>query len=149
MKDTILKSLKHWGHKIPEQDFNAGISLLYKRFEDKITEAEFLKECTYFMLRCKFDELKPKPLPTRPEKLLNYRESKRRDRSYEVRTSFWSDYEIRDYLDQKWKIIQHNMGNKAWLQENLTRLEQYGDPVNTVKVRNRIQEFEEWEQENL
>ena len=155
MKEDIGQVLEHWGQSIPEKDFNFGINLFWKLVGNKkrgITKSidlpEFLKECTYFMLKCGFDELKPKPLPTRPEKLLSYDISKAHDKTYEVKDSFWQDFEIRDYLEQKWKVVQHNMGNKAWLKENLTRLEQYGDVHYAQIVRNRIQEFEEYEQDN-
>ena len=57
--------------------------------------------------------------------------------------AFWQEPEVKEYVENKYKIIQHNTVNKAWLKENLARLEQYGDPINTARVRQRLYEFED------
>ncbi len=146
MKD-LVKAVGDMATNIPENLFEFGITLLKKRRSMKITYEEFLRECTYFMLRCGFSELKHRVLPTRPQALLDYdekvNEAKAFGRMYEAKDSFWRQKIIQSYIQQKYMVIQENASNLSWLKENFTRLEKYGDKHNAQIIRNRIQEFEE------
>ncbi len=138
----ILYEMGQRSNEITEFDFKFGRNLLNKLWDKKIDMAEFLKECTYFMLNSGFNELRPKPLPTRPPKLIEY-DNLSEERKEKISNDFWHQDEIQAYIATKVKIRNENKSNELWLEENLARLEQYGDTLNAQKVRMRLQEFKE------
>ena len=79
-------------------------------------------------------------LPTRPAVMLEYDRLKTEGRF--VKDSFWSQPEVRSYLDEKWKVIGFNLANKGWLKENKKEF------ANQDEIQSRIDEFEDWEDEN-
>jgi hypothetical protein len=133
---------------ISDKDIDFGNRLIAKLYAGAITKDEFLRECTYFTLRCGFDELKPHQMPTKPIALRKFEELPEREKK-KAREITFDEPEVRNYLAQKNAVIRRNSSNLKWLKENLSRLESYGDPHYSEMVRTRIQDFEEWNLENI
>ena len=108
----------------------------------KIDLKEFLRECTYLALKCGFDEIRPYSLPTKPDVLFDYEHLEKVEQA-KIRKKIFEEDRVKEYLKQKWGIKLQNKSNKIWLKELLGRLEEYGDPVNTARVRQRLYEFED------
>lgn len=114
---------------------------------NKIPLEEFLKEATYLALNCGFDTITPKPLPTKPSVLFDF-DGLNKDEQKKIAKEVFGDDLVKEFFDQRWKILIKNLNNKKWLEKLLGRLESYGDTLNAAKVRQRFQDFEEWIQEN-
>ena len=130
---------------ITKEDYKLGIKRLARLSGKHITLDEFLKECTYHSLQ-HLEDINPRPLPTRPAKLLEY--DKAKGEGKKVSDKFWEDEGVRDYVSQEFKVIQSNFSDIIHLKDLLRNLEKYGDPEYTAKVRQRLNEFEDWKQEN-
>ncbi len=130
---------------ITQEDYKLGIKRLARLSGKHITLDEFLKECTYHSLQ-HLDDIQPRPLPTRPAKLLEY--DKIKGEGKKVSDKFWEDDAVRHYVSQNFGIIQSNFSDIVHLKDLLKNLQSYGDPVWTAKVRQRLNEFEDWKQSN-
>ena len=57
---------------ISQEYLTLGKRLLNQLIRKEISYNDFLKETTYLALKCGFDEIRPRPLPHKPEILTNY-----------------------------------------------------------------------------
>ena len=144
---TILEALKVMGQKIPDKEFNYGISLLSDYWGRKIDKDEFEKLCSEFSLSCGFEELSPGPLPNRPQKLLEYDQLDFNAKN-RIDDKFWLQPEIAKYLNEKIKVIWHNQTNKAELKRLRDNCMKYNDQVNFLRTSKKILEHRDWETDN-
>lgn len=133
--------LKAWGHNIPEQWFNIGVKRFTSLDKGEINMEEFEKEMTYLMLECGFEELSFKPLPTPPQEMEAYYQLDREARK-KMKEEFWYQYPVKAYVEERKKIEHLNMASKVWFEENLSRLETYGDFLNAQKIKEKLNEYE-------
>ena len=120
----------------PSETMNA---LLLKHSNRQISLSELCKETAYWLLEA-FQTIHVRPLPTMPNRYSEYN----RMPDYEKRdmpNAFWHIPEIKNYLDQKFGIINEH---KAML-SNLKEMKDYipeEDFVNRQRYEVKIQEFE-------
>lgn len=137
--------MMHVADLIKPADFSLGKELIKKKMYGQISSVDFFKEATYFALMCGFDELIPHPLPTRPQKMLDYdRLTKEQKETLEKKPEFWLQAEIKAYLDSKIMILWQNRNTLQWLRTLEKRLEHYSDLPNREKVRQRINMFKDY-----
>jgi len=72
-----------------------------------LTMAEFEKECAYWLISC--EGLKPKLLPTKPQKMMDYEQMVGVDK-IKVPMSFWRKGDIYSYLETYQHIKNRNKG---------------------------------------
>jgi len=144
---TINRVMTQMAQNIPEKVFNLGVSIRKDYFEGRITKDEFLKQCTYLMLNCGFEELYPKTLPERPQELLEY-DMLSIEKKMKIKPEFWSSLDIQNYCVQKMRIISQAISDKKWLNENLKRLKKYNDEENVQILKDRFRKYNQWEVDN-
>lgn len=120
-------------------------NLLSRLRSGELTLPQFLTECGYWALNYGFDELRPKPLPTRPLDLREYDNMDFKSR-LKISSEFWWQPIVREYLDQKVMILHHNKGVYDWLKEIKTYIPQE-DYVSQNKIDERLKEFDNTKEE--
>lgn len=130
---------------IRPDDFKIGKDLLINRLSSRTTKEDFFKEITYFALMCGFNELVPRPFPTRPQKMLDY-DKLTNDQKDNLKKNpeFWLQTEIKTYLDGKIRILWENRSTLEWLKTLERKLESYGDIPNRHKVLERMDMFRDY-----
>jgi hypothetical protein len=117
-------------------------SMLKQLQEKKINEKDFLMECAYWALAEGFDELKPRELPLRPERVVEL------ERKYTIKEKNETDWlqVYRDYPEVKayYEIYEHvkhwNENCQLWLKDMLSYLPEQDKP-NREKIEVRLKEF--------
>jgi hypothetical protein len=116
---------------------------IYNHLQAKqLTFADFMRECAFWAIKDGFDELRPYPLPSKPntQAFMDF-ELLSPERKAKVDPGFFRiNYEIMDYYRQAFYICQRNQANLDWLKE----IKSYLSPEDTImisKVDNRILEF--------
>ena len=90
-----------------------GKELLKKLSSKQINEAEFDKECAYWMtgdISAMYYKETHKP-----DIITNYEYERGKDPHYEVAPSFWHRDDVRDYLLRSHKVESENFANWYWL----------------------------------
>lgn len=134
--DKALKSIPRGN--VPETEYNFGLNLIKQYLGDKITTEEFEKELAYLGLNCGFNNMKPLPLPQRPQELFEF-DSLNDYQKKKIKEEFWRTEPIFSYNAKKHKVLGINRSNKAWLKVLLNRFESYGDRKSAGKVRVKIE----------
>lgn len=113
--------------------------LIDDRASGKITSEELNTECAYWYMDC-FDEIHVKPLPTIPNRLREYYNS---DEAMKQKTpkEFWQLDEIKNYFNQREKIVNENKDTLIKLKECMKDIPE-SDSVAKSKYRQKIMEFE-------
>lgn len=105
------------------------------------------REIALWACSCGFEELKFKPEPTKPQKVLDYYngEAKTRKAMNNDPSSyrhFWNDSEVRKYFDDKEMVRNTNKNNLEWLKEIKGWLDPTRDFRQIEMIQNRIYDFE-------
>jgi len=125
---------------LSKEDMALGKKLLLRFRAGQISVDEFEKETAYFAMQCGFNELRYKPSPSRPVKLMEY-DRLDRDEKRQMPDRFWQDPNIINYFKQKSYVQGENAGIQWWLTELKTRFEKYGDAVNAERCGDRMGGF--------
>lgn len=148
IRRTIFEATADWGKDIPEHFFKGGVMLLKDLASKKISKEEFRRHAIYMALHCGFNQLKVRPLPTKPSELLEY-DRETPQKKAKVTEDFWRQPAISRYLTTYNKIVQENISNRCWLEEILEQLEKNGDISKAGMVKQRLNEHKDWEQTEI
>ena len=124
---------------------------LWKEFcAHKVTGEELRKEISYTAISIEhgWNELRRKPLPTRPAKLVNYLRiaeelirTKQYEKKFRLQEKTFQDMRIADYIKQFSRVQAENMKILNWLRQLKDIFEKDGDMGSKGKVQRRIEEF--------
>lgn len=124
-----------------------SINLLGRLRIKEFTLEQFLRECVYWALKDGFDELKPRQLPQRPSKVVEFENMPLHQRLKTDYLKIYADFpEVKDYYDQKIFIINYNKGVLEWLKELKSYITQ-DDELSHRRIDERIFEFKAAEDE--
>jgi hypothetical protein len=120
-------------------------NILNKLQGRQITITEALQECAYWAIKDGFDELRVRPLPTRPHsqafneyELLPPKQRLKVDAQF-----FYKNPEINDYYTQVNMVRNKNKAVYSWLQD-LKKYIPAEDIVSHEKIDMRLQDFKNW-----
>ena len=133
--------------EIPQNIGLSGTSviLLNKLQSKQITLTEFLRECAYWALRSGFDELHPKPYPTKPQKALELEQMSLKQRLVLNYQRIYIDFpEVENYYKQRWSVKIWNKAIFEWLEEIKGYIPQE-DELSHRRIDERIEEFRAFE----
>jgi hypothetical protein len=116
--------------------------LLAKLDNKEITLDQFLTDCAYWALRCGFDELMPKILPSRPdtEAFMEFERLSEVKRAKLDPKYFLDHPEINEYWAQRKQIEATNRHTLAWLNDMLVMIPEADRPIRE-KILERIRVF--------
>jgi len=120
---------------------------LLRRLDSKgLTFSEFMRECAYWALKDGFDELRPKPYPTKPQQVVEYEALDKYAREkydwQKLRENRPQDYEVmQKYFEQRLAVKNENKAILERLETIKTNLLP-DDVLNQARVQQRIYDFE-------
>ena len=117
-----------------------ALTLLTQLESNQITFADFMRECAYWAIKDGFDELKPLPLPTKPEEVFDYERMPKETRERLNEKYFQDHWEINSYYQQVKFVQVRNKVNFEWLNTIFSYLPEE-DFINRKKVDDRLKEF--------
>ena len=103
--------------------------------KDRITYKDFLSECSYWGIKY-LDFYRFKPMPNKPQEILEYLQRVRVNPNYEARGEFWRLPHISLYIQESVKIIGENLGNIGRLKEILNNL-----PLEDLQSRQMVKDI--------
>jgi len=124
---------------------STSVILLNSLQTKQITLEEFSRDCAYWALQEGFDDLRPRPLPSRPNTpAFNEYEMLPPLKKLKVDFQFFTrNTEINEYYAQANMIRAKNKAVYLWLKEIRGYLPQEDDPLR-AKIDTRLQEFDNW-----
>ena len=122
---------------LPDLGLSAKSKALLKQLHDKeLTLNDFLMECAYWALRDGFNDLRPRPLPTRPDKVV---EIERMGRDEMAKIDFIKLNEkfpeVKKYYADRSMVINENGARLGWLKEMLEYI-----PEQDLTAREQIEQ---------
>ena len=114
--------------------------LLDKLRTKQIPMNEFLSECAYWGVQY-IDQYRMKPMPTKPQEVVEYWDRVKTNANYEARPEFWRVPHIAAYVEQARKVDGENRGNRGKLRLILEGLPKE-DNVSRGKVIAMIREYQ-------
>jgi hypothetical protein len=117
-------------------------NLLAKLKAKDISLDEFLRECAYWAFKDGFDDLRVRPLPSRPRtQAFNEYENLTPDKKLKVDPQFFiKNPEINEYYSQASLVKNYNRANYDWLKKLKSYLPKE-DEACLLKINTRLQDF--------
>lgn len=114
----------------------------------KLQEPERSRQIALWACVIGFDDLRPKPLPTRPEKVVEYynlsdRERRKMSEDPGKYSGFWWSHDVKKYFDDRFWIKQQNKDNKEWLEKIKGWLNPDTDQKQIDMITERLYEFQD------
>lgn len=123
---------------LKNDDFVVGKNWFYKLERGEASFEEYEKEIAYFAVLCGFEEIAPKPMPRRPDKLFQYDGLSLNDKK-DIKDKFWQDEEIYGYVKSCNFVSYCNRANVEWLYYLSCVLA--FDSVILAKIQSKLNEF--------
>jgi len=101
---------------------------------------EFLSECSYWALQY-LDQYRVKPLPTKPQEIVEFLIRVKQNATYETKPEFWRIPHIAFYVESARKVDGENRGNIGKLKMILAGFPKE-DNISRSKVTTLLHEFE-------
>ena len=115
--------------------------LLRQLYAGEITQDEFMTECAYWTLKDDFDELRPRPLPSKPAKVLELDNMPVGERGKIDFVKLCESFpQVKQYRDACRSIKNDNQARWDWL-EQLLRYIPDGDEQAREQVKDQILKF--------
>lgn len=117
-----------------------AVNLIGQLEGGKITHDDFMRECAYWAVREGFDDLKPLPLPTKPQEVFDFEQLPEYTRE-KLNNKYYDDHPVINSFYQQIRFVKdRNKTNFEWLREILEYIPQEDIPTRQ-KIENRIQDF--------
>jgi hypothetical protein len=127
---------------IPDTALSAtSLSLLGRLRAKTLSIENFMRECAFWALRDGFDELRPKPYPTRPVRATELENMPLNQRLKLDYDKFYAEFpQIREYYEQRLYIRNWNKAALEWLNEIKRHIPEE-DIISHKRIVERILEF--------